>query len=105
MIGKSGKVPGKMTKNTNVENTCRVCGNRGSYSLYQVIPGYLHESEREFLNWGKPINHYLTFVLNQQVRTSFSVFILGKITFCMFFCRYHRPMDTHKRCVRCVLAI
>lgn len=78
MIGKSGKAPGKMTKNTNVENTCRVCGNRGSYSLYQVIPGYLHESEREFLNWGKPINHYLTFVLNQQVSASFSMFILGE---------------------------
>lgn len=70
MISKGAKVSGKMTKNekiTNIENTCRVCGNRGSYSLFQTIPGYLHETEREFLNWGKPINHYLTFILNQQV--------------------------------------
>ncbi|XP_063709546.1 uncharacterized protein LOC134838033 [Culicoides brevitarsis] len=71
MNGKSVKVTGKMTKNekiTNVENSCRVCGNRGSYSLYQLIPGYLHESEREFLNWGKPIHHYLNFILNQQIK-------------------------------------
>uniref|UniRef100_A0A336KHX9 CSON009647 protein n=1 Tax=Culicoides sonorensis TaxID=179676 RepID=A0A336KHX9_CULSO len=71
MISKTVKLSGKMTKNekiTNIENTCRVCGNRGSYSVFQMIPGYLHETEREFLNWEKPINHYLTFILNQEIK-------------------------------------
>lgn len=68
---KSGKIPSKMTKsdskNTNLENSCRICGNRATYSIFQMIPAYLHETEREYMNWRRPISYYFTFILNQQV--------------------------------------
>lgn len=58
----------KNPKNSNVEGLCRICSNRASYDLFQIIPAYLHETEDEYKKWKCPISYYVEVVLEKPVK-------------------------------------
>lgn len=61
----------KTPKNLNINEVCRVCSSRASYDLFQQIPAYLHETDKEHLNWRQPVGYYLQVILEQPVSLFF----------------------------------